>query len=237
MLMAASEIRQMTRDADLSTHGVDNDVENVRAVAREISQFTPEPHDGVIFDEQVGAEIMREDAEYQGVRCNLVARLGRAKIPVALDFSFGDPDRSTSVELRSLLDRAPVRLKAYPLALNLAEKIVTAMQRREVSTRDRDFADLWVTSRLHRISAKELRAHITDVAAHRNQALMPLSAALEHMPDRQQPYEAMVERMAYLHPPPELFVDVLSGVIEFVDPLLDTTQDLTHWNPRALRWQ
>ncbi len=36
---------------------------------------------------------MREDDDYQGVRCKLVATLGNAKIPFALDFSFGDPGR------------------------------------------------------------------------------------------------------------------------------------------------
>jgi hypothetical protein len=29
-----------------------------------------------------------------------------------------------------------------------------------VSTRDRDFADLWVTSRLHRLDAAKLRGHL-----------------------------------------------------------------------------
>ena len=39
---------------------------------------------------------MREDDEYQGVRCKLVATLGKAQIPFALDLSFGDPKHAQS---------------------------------------------------------------------------------------------------------------------------------------------
>jgi hypothetical protein len=236
MLMAAQRIRQMTKDADLSTHGMDNDEATVRAAVARIAQLTPDPHDGIAIDpSSIRTEVMRDDAEYQGVRCKLVAGLGRARIPFALDFSFGDPGRSTVIELASVIDRSPIRLDAYPLTLNLAEKVVTAMQRRETSTRDRDFADLWVASRVHRLDAKELRGHIDSVAGHRAQPIMTMRDALARIPDRQQPYAAMVMRMSYLYPPPEQWTDVIAGVISFVDPLLDDDH-LSHWDPNALRW-
>jgi hypothetical protein len=236
MLMAAQRIRRMTKDADLSTHGLDNDEATVRTAVARIAQLTPDPHDGIAIDpSSIRTEVMRDDAEYQGVRCKLVAGLGRARIPFALDFSFGDPGRSTVIELASVIDQPPVRLVAYPLTLNLAEKVVTAIQRRETSTRDRDFADLWVTSRVHRLNAKELRGHIDSVAGHRAQPIMTMRDALARMPDRQQPYAAMVTRMSYLYPPPEQWTDVIAGVIGFVDPLLGDDH-LSHWDPNALRW-
>ncbi|HEX3609297.1 MAG TPA: nucleotidyl transferase AbiEii/AbiGii toxin family protein [Solirubrobacterales bacterium] len=211
MLMAVSNIRRMTRDADLSTHGMANDEESVRSVVTRICALEPDPHDGVAVDTAtIRTELMREEDEYRGVRCKLVATLGKAQIPFALDFSFGDPDESTAIELESVIDLPPVRLEAYPLALNLAEKIVTAMQRRETSTRDRDFADLWVASRHHRFAAPGLRRHILAVAAHRRQSVMPMAVALANMPDRQASYAAMVERMSYLSPPPKHWTSKLS---------------------------
>jgi hypothetical protein len=238
MLMAVSNIRQITRDADLSTHGMDNDGEHIRDVVAQICALEPDPHDGVVVDmATIRTEVMREGDEYQGVRCKLVATLGRAQIPFALDFSFGDLAESTAIELGSVLDLAPVRLEGYPLALNLAEKIVTAMQRRETSTRDRDFADLWVTSRLHRLAAPELRGHILAVASHRHQPVMPMAVALADMPDRQQSYAAMVERMSYLSPPPEHWAALIEGVIDFTDPLLaDEEGRFSHWDPEKLAW-
>lgn len=238
MLMAFSHIREMTKDADLSAHGMNNDEEIVGDVVARVCALEPNPHDGVMVDPTtIRTEVMREEDEYQGVRCKLVATLGRAKIPFALDFSFGDPDESTEIELESVIDRAAISLKAYPLTLNLAEKVVTAMQRRETSTRDRDFADLWVTSRRHRLTAPELQRHILAVASHRRQAVVPMATALANMPDRQRPYAAMVERMSYLSPPPKRWTELIDGVVAFIDPLLaDKGGHFSYWDPEELSW-
>jgi hypothetical protein len=238
MLMAAGQIRQMTKDADLSTHGIVGDEEHMGEIVAQICALTPDPHDGIQVDPAtIRTEVMREQDEYQGVRCKLVAALGQAQIPFVLDFSFGDLDHSTEIALASVIDREPVRLAAYPLALNLAEKVVTAMQRRETSTRDRDFADLWVTSRLHRIDAQDLRGHILAVASNRSQPAITMAEALASMPDRQQAYGAMVERMSYLSSPPERWTELIDGVIEFIDPLLADDGRLSHWDPEALTWR
>jgi hypothetical protein len=238
MLMAFSRVREMTRDADLSTHGLANEEEQVRDVVARICALEPDPPDGVVIDPStIRTEFMREQDEYQRVRCKLVATLGQARIPFSLDLSFGDPGDATVIALRSILDREPVLLDAYPLTLNLAEKIVTAMQRRETSTRDRDFADLWVSSRLHLLAAADLRRHILAVASRRQQILMPMAVALAEMPDRQQPYTAMVERMSYLLPPPERWSELIAGVIDFIDPLLaDEEGRLSYWDPDELAW-
>ena len=177
-----------------------NDEGRVREAVAEISALEPEPHDGVTIDpETIRTETMREGDEYHGVRFKLTAVLGRARIPFALDFSFGDPVRSTVITLESVIDQPDVELAAYPLALNLAEKIVTAMQRRETSTRDRDFADLW--SRAAATASTPLSCAITSTRSRPTATSRspPLAKALAHMPDRQQPYAAMVARCRTTH--------------------------------------
>jgi predicted nucleotidyltransferase component of viral defense system len=237
MLLAANNIRRLTRDADLSTNGVPSDEDNVRKLVIEICAIQPAPPDGVTIDPgTIRTERMREGDEYQGVRCKLVATLAKAQIPFALDLSFGDPARATAIELESVIEQPAVRLRAYPLALNLAEKIVTAMQRRETNTRDRDFADLWVTSRTHRLDAAELREHVRAVALHRGQPVITMAQALANMPDRQQSYAAMVTRMSYLSPPPQLWRDLLNEVIAFLNPILHGDDQLSCWDPERLRW-
>jgi predicted nucleotidyltransferase component of viral defense system len=238
MLLAANDIRQFTKDADLSTHGLPGDEDNVRQLVAEICAIQPEPHDGVTIDpDTIRTNPMREGDDYEGVRCKLVATLGKAQIPFALDLSFGDSERATVIQLKSVINQPAVRLRAYPLALNLAEKIVTAMQRRETNTRDRDFADLWVTSRGHQLDATELREHVRKVADHRGQPIITMAQALTHMPDRQQPYAAMVARMSYLSPPPDTWRELIDGVIAFLDPILgDEDRRFSHWDNAQLRW-
>lgn len=66
---------------------------------------------------------------------------------------------------------------------------------------------------------------------------MPMAVALANMPDRQQSYTAMVERMSYLSPPPEHWTELIGGVIDFTDPLLaDEGKCSSHWDPEKLAW-
>jgi hypothetical protein len=58
------------------------------------------------------------------------------------------------------------------------------------------------------------------------------------MPDRQQPYAAMVRRMSYLAAPPKRWTDLVADVIAFVDPLLDDEDGaLSRWSCDDARWR
>ena len=196
MLMAAMSARRITKDADLSTVGVGNDETVVTAAVAEIVATELDVDDGLAFDaDSIRTEVMREDAEYHGVRVKLIAHLATARITTTLDFSFGDPHRSTVIELPELLGTGTIRLASYPPEMSLAEKVATMMSRRELNTRDRDFADVWVFSRVRAFNAAELRSAITSVAEHRNLEIVPLSVALENMPDRETSYAAMLDRL------------------------------------------
>ena len=237
MLMAATSARRMTKDADLATVGVANEEAAIASVVSEIIAVALD--DELAFDETtIRTELMREDADYHGVRVKLEALLSTARITTTLDFSFGDPRRSVVVELPELLGTGSIRLASYPPELTLAEKIATMMSRRELNTRDRDFADVWVMSRSLNISALSLRAAIDDVAAHRYHDVVPLAEALANMPDRQVPYSAMLRRLAYQRLPPRSWADLLADVREFVDTLLaDVGGELTTWDVHATRWR
>jgi hypothetical protein len=98
------------------------------------------------------------------------------------------------------------------MEMTLAEKIATMMSRGELNTRDRDFADVWVLSRVLAIPAPALREAIIEVAGHRKHEVVPLAEALANMPDRQALYTAMSKRMAYQRVPPASWEDLLDGV-------------------------
>jgi hypothetical protein len=239
MLMAAISARRMTKDADLSTRGVGNEEEQVAAVVREIIATELDLDDGLEFDaDSIRTEVMREDDEYQGVRVKLIAKLATARITTTLDFSFGDPHQATVIELPELLGTGTIRLASYPPEMTLAEKVATMMSRRELNTRDRDFADVWVFSRVRAFDAVELRSAITSVAEHRNHEIVPLSVALENMPDRQTSYTAMLDRMAYQRLPPSSWTKLLAEVRAFIDPLFATQpQALDSWDPATQTWR
>ena len=91
MLMAATSARRMTKDADLATVGVAHEQARVGELVSEIVATVLADDDGVTYDtESIRTEVMREEAEYHGVRVKLQAYLATAQMTTTLDFSFGD---------------------------------------------------------------------------------------------------------------------------------------------------
>ncbi len=239
MLLAVLDARRMTRDADLSAHGITNDEAAVAEMVSEIVSTTLPESDGVGFETaSVSTEPMRESATYGGVRAKLPATIGVARVVVTLDLSFGDPGEVEEIRYPELLGGVGIPLRAYPLERTLAEKIATMMERGELNTRDRDFADVWVLSRLHVIDGRRLRTTLRAVAEHRQHPLEPLAQALVDLPDRQQSYDALRARASFAFAPPERWADLVADVISFADPLVaDADEDHLGWNPTSVRWE
>lgn len=238
MLLAVLDARRMTRDADLSAHGIPNDERSVAAVVAEIATVTLPESDGIAFaTASIATEAMREGATYRGVRVKLPAAIGVARVVVALDFSFGDPGEVEEVRYPEILGGAGIVLRAYPIERTLAEKVATMMERGELNTRDRDFADVWVLSRLRTIDAAALRTTLQAVAEHRRHPILPLAEALAGLPDRQRSYDALGQRAYFTLAPPDQWADLIADIVAFVDPL--TQEDaglLTIWDPQRCRW-
>lgn len=238
MLLAVLGARRVTKDADLSVHGLSNDEQSVARVVSEIVETALPDPDGIVFDSaSIKTETMREAANYRGVRAKLPAAIGVARIMVTLDFSFGDPGDVEEIRYPEILGGAGIVLYAYPIERTLAEKIATMMERGELNTRDRDFADVWVLSRLHTIDAATLHTTLRAVAEHRGHPIAPLSEALAEMPDRQRSYDALRRRASFTLAPPGRWTDLVADVIEFVDQLLrDDTGLLSVWDPQISQW-
>jgi predicted nucleotidyltransferase component of viral defense system len=237
MLLAVLDARRMTRDADLSAYGIANDESSVAEIVAEIASTTLSEPDGVDFDTTaVSTEPMRESAPYRGVRAKLPAMIGVARIMVTLDLSFGDPGEIEEIRFPEILGGAGILLRAYSLERTLAEKIATMMERGELNTRDRDFADVWVLSRLHAIDGERLRTTLFAVAEHRQHAVEPLRQALADLPDRQQSYDALRARASFALAPPKRWTDLVADVTAFVDPLLDAVDGSWSWNPKSTPW-
>ena len=81
-------LHRRTKDLDLLGFG-SSSVEDVARRIREIAATSGD--DGIAFDaDSVVTEVIKEDAEYEGVRAKLVATLEQAKIRMQIDVGFGD---------------------------------------------------------------------------------------------------------------------------------------------------
>lgn len=181
MLMAAFDLRRATRDVDLLAQQVDNDPAAVGRLVTEI--VTIEVEDGVVFlPDTLTLGAIRDEDVYPGVRVGMEARLVSARVRLSVDVSVGDPvvPAAARTFIPFLFGEDGVALWAYPKAMVVAEKLVTALQRGIASTRWRDFADLYLL--VHGdLDRGEVIEALRAVAAHRGVHLRPLGEVLRGM--------------------------------------------------------
>ncbi|MBK8012032.1 MAG: nucleotidyl transferase AbiEii/AbiGii toxin family protein [Deltaproteobacteria bacterium] len=96
-------LARATKDLDFLGR-LDNSLENLERVVREVCSADVEP-DGMVFDPAtVKTERIKEDADYEGVRVRFVGLLGKARITMQLDVGFGDVVTPGAVDIT--LDRS-----------------------------------------------------------------------------------------------------------------------------------
>lgn len=243
VLLAAYDLRRPTADIDFAALAQSRELEQVRDLVVSIAD-TPLPaalDDGLVFDtSQVSAESIRDEDEYNGVRVTLRARLATAHEVFHVDVNVGDPiwPAPQPVHVPRLLG-GEIDLLGYPMPMVLAEKVVTAIQRGTVSTRWRDFGDIYLLTGTHSFTAAEARAAIVSVAAHRSVQPQPLAPLLDGYAELGQTrYVAWRNRQRLQDRLPDQFGDLLDAMFVFADPLLDdgaVAEDAT-WDPTTRRW-
>jgi predicted nucleotidyltransferase component of viral defense system len=222
VLLAAYTDRRATRDIDLAGRRLQADLESVKTI---IADVTATPiDDGLEFDpHKIHVDTIRDDAEYPGLRAKVTGRLASATIRFHIDINIGDPiwPEPRPVEIPRLLEPSTITVAAYPPELILAEKIVTAIQRGTANTRWRDFVDIASLAQTD-VDAETLVEAIERVANHRRTEIEPLAETLDGYAQAAQPKYAAWRRKHRLDNTPAEFEELLTRVIAFTDPILQT---------------
>ena len=138
-----------TRDLDLLGYGEPSS-ETLTQLFQDICRQSV-IDDGLTFDPQsVNVRAIRSEQEYQGQRVELVARLGRAKLPLQIDIGFGDVVLPSPIGTKypSLLEFPAPHLRIYSRESVIAEKFHAMTTLEWANSRMKDFYDLWTLSRL-----------------------------------------------------------------------------------------
>ncbi len=237
VLLAALDARRPTREVDLLALQTPDEIEAVRELVGEVALLQLD--DGLEL-ELGPAEAIREGDAYAGVRVSLRGRLASARLVFHVDVNVGDPvwPAPTLVAVSRLLSPEPLSLSGYPIAMVLAEKIVTALQRGTANTRWRDFADLYVLAHRHVIVGAELQRAVEEVAAYRVVPLLPLEGVLMGFDALgQSRWAAWRRRHGLGERLPEPFVEVLDLVLHMASPVLARGAGGIVWRPETRRWE
>lgn len=234
MLLAALDVRDVTRDADFALLAIDNDHDRVRSVFTTIAGADLD--DGVVFDTTgMIVETMREDAQYHGLRVRIPCALHAARLVAQADLSFGDPLTGHRRRVPSML-ADDFEMLAYSLESVLAEKLVTMLARGDANTRDRDFGDVWLIGQRFEIDADMLIDDIQRTAEHRGLRLHPLADALFELGDIRDASWQRYRTRTRLDALPSRFKQVVDFCVAFADPVLRNETPGGTWRPAQQRW-
>jgi hypothetical protein len=134
-----------TRDIDLLGH-TQNTVDAVLKIFQDLSKLEAEP-DGLAFDPvHIRSERIKEDADYEGIRITMPARLGKTRLTIQIDIGFADvvtpaPER---LDYPTILDFPVPRLYGYPPETVIAEKFQAMTVLGMANSRMKDFYDIWM---------------------------------------------------------------------------------------------
>ncbi|NLE39687.1 MAG: nucleotidyl transferase AbiEii/AbiGii toxin family protein [Pirellulaceae bacterium] len=167
-----------TKDIDLLAR-MPNDVDSVVRVVRHICTQKVEP-DGLVFDtNSIEGRVIKEDADYEGVRANFLGYLQNARVTMQIDMGFGDVvvPEAVSLDYPTILDHTAPRLSGYSRETAIAEKFEAMVKLGQINSRIRDFFDLWLLLRQFNFEG-ELRARaIRETFANRGTVVNPAPVA------------------------------------------------------------
>lgn len=157
-----------TRDADFLGFGP-MDTEALASTIRDICGVAVD--DGMAYDpDSITVDEIREEARYGGLRVRLLGLLGNARCVVQLDVGYGDavmPGPEEAVYPTLLDDQPPPRLRVYPRAAVVAEKLEAIVSLGMANSRMKDYFDLRALAREGALDARQLADAIAATFQHR----------------------------------------------------------------------
>ena len=156
-----------TMDLDATVQKLALTEEQIRYAIEKISEI--DLQDDVYFS-VCSIEPIRKDDIYGGYRVKIEGTFGEIKTPFSIDVSAGDVITPGAVryECSGILDdRVRFTLWGYNIETVLAEKVETILSRGVLSTRPRDFYDVYILDRREAYNGDIFRKALFATAMHR----------------------------------------------------------------------
>ncbi|MGC8593971.1 MAG: nucleotidyl transferase AbiEii/AbiGii toxin family protein [Candidatus Kryptoniota bacterium] len=137
--------RRTTLDIDFLAN-YNNQVATIEKIIKDICDVPVIP-DGLVFDaETVKGQRIKEEMEYEGVRVKFIGLLGRSRIPMQIDFGFGDAvyPAPKIIDYPVILDFPEPHLRGYPPESMVSEKFEAMVRLGLLNSRMKDFYDIWL---------------------------------------------------------------------------------------------
>lgn len=243
-LLLAYNIHQArpTRDIDFLGINLSQDQKLIESIIAEIASI--EQPDGVSFIiDSIQSEIIKEDANYPGIRVKMVAKIGTARNRIQIDFAFDDvvTPRPLQMEYPNLLDEGNLHLWAYSKETIVAEKLEAIVKLTTFNTRMKDFYDIAFLSKEFDFDGKLLQSAIRNTFERRQTNLDAsidlLNSDLGDHDSFNQLWEAFKRRTRISST--DTFNVTFSEIRDFLLPVVESGKKITSlvWKRETQQWR
>ncbi|MBT3321347.1 MAG: nucleotidyl transferase AbiEii/AbiGii toxin family protein [Anaerolineae bacterium] len=218
-------LRRSTRDIDLLGF-TSNEIENIIKIAQEICEVQVAP-DGIYFDtETIKGALIKEDADYEGVRLQFLGYLGKARIKMQIDIGFSDKvfPKAVLSEYPTLLSLPAPQLHNYSQESVIAEKFQAMVYLGKINSRMKDFYDIWFLTHHFDFDGKILQEAISQTFEHRSTEISKephIVFSKDFIEAKQRQWESFLKR-SRIESPPVDFQEVIQRLDIFLTPITNT---------------
>ena len=138
-----------TKDIDFLKTGK-TDTDSIRESLESICAIQY-PEDAVVFDiASISLQDIREQNAYHGQRAKIRATIGKARVILQIDIGHGDSvfPGPLPKEIPPLLPMDAPQIESYPIETVIAEKLEAAVYLSLLTSRMKDFYDLYIITRI-----------------------------------------------------------------------------------------
>lgn len=213
-----------TRDIDFLGVNVSADHKELERLIRDIASI--DLADGVKFlSDSIKSEIIKEDADYEGVRIKLTAKIGTARTTIQIDLGFGDiaSPHPLQMDYPTILDKQNIKILAYSKETIVSEKFEAIVKLTTFNTRLKDFYDISFLAEEFDFEGATLQTAIKNTFARRqtdlNSARELLDSDFGNQENFQRQWEAFKQRIRLSTK--ESFREIFRNIQSFIGPIIE----------------
>lgn len=210
-----------TIDIDFLLRKISNNLEDIKSMIEEI--IGTDTENDFIELESRGFEIISEHRKYSGFSFQIIGKIKNSKTPFNVDIGVGDviipkaEKRNIPVQL---LEFTSPEVLSYSLESTIAEKFDAILQRLELTSRMKDFYDIWYLASRFNFDGSKLQEAIFETLQNRGtiyeESTFSNIIRMDENPDMQKKWKEFMRRLklSFIE-----FTEVLSLLDLFLSPV------------------
>jgi hypothetical protein len=217
-----------TRDIDLLGR-TSNTIENITQIVKEICEIDCLEDAANFLTDSVECTEIQKRSEYQGFRVRFFGDLARSRTKMQIDIGFGDivSPHPQNLEYPTLIGMSSPLILGYTPESVIAEKTHAMMKLGLMSSRIKDYYDVWFLSQQFPFDGSDLSEAINQTFSQRKMSISDLKLQIfqeiSFDDTKYRQWNSFIEKNQLLGST-KTFTDVMNQIESFINPIFECNQ-------------